>query len=130
MYPSAISTGQTVILGVSMRFSSTLVRPILGILIKTKEGVTIYGANSETLEVEAFKSFGEHGQVAYATASFCCRLAPGDYFISLGIATKEGEGNTPHDRRYDAIHFQVRPVTTFFGLVDLGLTLTAREIPL
>lgn len=130
MYPYAISTGQTVLLGVSFRFSDSLVRPILGITIKTKEGVTIYGANSETLEVEAFKSLGQHGQVAYAKASFCCRLAPGDYFISLGIATKQGEGSTPHDRRYDAIHFQVRPVTTFFGLVDLSLTLTAQEIAL
>jgi lipopolysaccharide transport system ATP-binding protein len=130
MYPYAISTGQTVILGVSMRFSSSLVRPILGITIKTKEGVTIYGANSETLEVEEFKSLGQHGQVAYAKASFCCRLAPGDYFISLGIATKQSEGNTPHDRRYDAIHFQVRPITTFFGLVDLGLKLSAQEIAL
>ncbi|WNM62047.1 ABC transporter ATP-binding protein [Candidatus Nitrospira neomarina] len=130
MYPYAISTGQTVHLGVSFRFSSSLVRPILGITIKTKEGVTIYGANSETLEAKEFKSLGQHGQVAYAKAVFCCRLAPGDYFLSLGIATKQGEVDTPHDRRYDAIHFQVRPETKFFGLVDLGLHLTAQEIAL
>jgi len=73
---------------------------------------------------------GQHGQAAYASASFCCRLAPGDYFVSLGIATKQGEDITPHDRRYDAIHLQVRPVTTFFGLIDLGLELTAKEVTL
>jgi lipopolysaccharide transport system ATP-binding protein len=129
-YPSAITTGQNVILAVSVKFLSNMVRPILGITIKTKEGVTVYGVNTETLDIDEFKSLGQHGQAAYARASFCCRLAPGDYFVSLGIATKQGEDITPHDRRYDAIHLQVRPVTTFFGLIDLGLELTAREVAL
>jgi lipopolysaccharide transport system ATP-binding protein len=131
-YPPAITTGQNIILAVSVKFLCALVRPILGITIKTKEGVTVYGVNSETLDVEEFKSLGQCSQVAYGRASFCCRLAPGDYFISLGIATKKhGEGvETPHDRRYDAIHIQVRPVTTFFGLVDLGLELTAGKVAL
>lgn len=127
-YPSVISTGQTVVLAMSVKFLSSLVRPILGITIRTKEGVTVYGVNSETLEIDEFKKLGHYGQVAYAKASFCCRLAPGDYFISLGIATKQGEETTPHDRRYDAIHLQVRPGTTFFGLIDLGLELTAGEV--
>jgi lipopolysaccharide transport system ATP-binding protein len=129
-YPSAITIGQNIVLAISIRFLSILVHPILGITIKTKEGVTVYGVNSETLEIDEFKSLGEYGQVAYAKASFCCRLAPGDYFISLGIATKQGEDATPHDRRYDAIHIHVRPGTTFFGLIDLGLELTAGEVDL
>jgi lipopolysaccharide transport system ATP-binding protein len=129
-YPSAITTGQSIVLTISVKFLSVLVRPIFGITIKTKEGVTVYGVNSETLDVAEFKSLGQYGQVAYARASFCCHLAPGDYFISLGIATKNGEDIIPHDRRYDAIHIQVRPATTFFGLVDLGLELTAGEVTL
>ena len=127
-YPSAITTGQNIILAISVRFLSFLVRPILGLTIKTKEGVTVYGVNSETLEIDEFKSLGQYGQIAYAKASFCCRLAPGDYFISLGIATKQGEEVIPHDRRYDAIHFQVRPGTKFHGLIDLGLELTTGEV--
>ena len=127
-YPSAITTGQNVVLAISVKFLRTLVRPIFGITIKTKEGVTVYGVNSETLEVDEFKYLGQSGQTAYAKACFSCRLAPGDYFVSLGIATKQSEDLTPHDRRYDAIHLQVRPTTTFFGLVDLDLELTAREV--
>jgi len=127
-YPSAISTGQNITLVISVKFLSGLVRPILGITIKTKEGVTVYGINSETLDVDEFKSLGQSGQVAYVKASFCCRLAPGDYFISLGVATMQGAEITPHDRRYDSIYLQVRPETTFFGLVDLDIKLTAMEI--
>jgi lipopolysaccharide transport system ATP-binding protein len=129
-YPSAITTGQNIILVISLRFLSDLVRPVLGITIKTKEGVTVYGVNSETLEVDEFKSLGQNSQAAYIKAAFRCRLASGDYFISLGIASRQGENVTPHDRRYDSIHMQVRPVTTFFGLVDLGLELTANEVVL
>ncbi len=129
-YPSTITTGQNVILAVSFKFLSNMVRPILSFRIKTKEGVTVYGVNSGTLDVDEFKSLGQHGQAVYARASFCCRLASGDYFISVGIATKQGEDVTAHDKRYDAIHLQVRPTTTFFGLVDLNLELTAKEVTL
>lgn len=127
-YPAVISPGQNILLAVSFKFLSNLVRPILGITFKTKEGVTVYGINSETLDIDKFKSLGKSGQSAYAKATFCNRLAPGDYFISLGIATREGEEIIPHDRRYDSIYMQVRPVKSFFGLVDLGLTLSVQEI--
>jgi lipopolysaccharide transport system ATP-binding protein len=66
--------------------------------------------------------------VVQAEASFICRLAPGDYFISLGVASKHGEEVVPHDRRYDSIHLQVRPNSTFFGIADLGLEMSAKEI--
>jgi len=127
-YPSAINTGQTVCLAISLQFYRELVRPILGITIKTKEGVTVYGVNSETLECDEFQVLGRQDSVVYAEAKFKCRLAPGDYFISLGIATRQGEDVTPHDRRYDAIHMQVRPNISFFGLTDLELNLSARQV--
>ncbi len=127
-YPSAVTSGQNIELAISVRFLSLLVRPILGVTIKTKEGVTVYGVNTETLEVGQFQSLGKPGQAAYVAASFCCRLAPGDYFISLGIATRQGEDIVPHDRRYDAIHLQVRPAAAFFGLIDLGFELKVKEI--
>ena len=59
---------------------------------------------------------------------FCCRLGPGDYFISVGIATRVGEDITPHDRRYDSIHFQVKPITSMFGLADLEMKMHANEV--
>lgn len=129
-YPSTITTGQIIALGVAIRFHADLVHPILGITIKTKEGVTVYGANSTTLAVDAFQSLGRKDTAVIVDAAFICRLAPGDYFISLGIATKQGEDVIPHDRRYDAIHLQVNPVTSFFGLCNLELELKTQEIAL
>lgn len=128
VYPSSLTTGQRITLGISVKFTEELVRPILGITIKTKEGVTIYGVNSETLDVDEFKNMGKAGSITHALAKFNCLLAPGDYFVSIGVATKMGEKIIPHDRRYDAIHLQVRPTTKFFGLVDLSCDLTTELV--
>ena len=127
-YPSAVTSGQNICLAVSVQFFSDLLHPILGITIKTKEGVTVYGVNSETLVCDEFQSLGQKATVVQAEANFKCSLAPGDYFVSLGIATRNGEEVIPHDRRYDSIHLQVRPHSGFFGLVDLGLNLSTKTI--
>lgn len=127
-YPTVIISGQKICLAVSVKFFSNLFRPILGITIKTKEGVTVYGINSETLECDEFLSLGQKASIVQAEANFNCRLAPGDYFISLGIATREGEEVIPHDRRYDSIHLQIMPHNSFFGLADLDLNLSAKII--
>jgi len=127
-YPSAVTTGQRISLAVSIKFHTDFYRPILGVTIKTKEGVTVYGVNSETLECDDFIKLGRSGSVIQAEATFTCRLASGDYFISLGIASKHGEEVIPHDRRYDSIHLQVCPNSTFFGLADLELNMIAKEV--
>lgn len=126
-YPTAISTGKKIVLEVVVKFLETLRRPIFGITIKTKEGVTVYGTNSEKLDFDGFKSKGVLGEGVVLQVSFICRLAPGDYFISLGVATSQGEEIIPHDRRYDSIHFQVRPETTFFGLVNAEMEINIEE---
>jgi lipopolysaccharide transport system ATP-binding protein len=127
-YPSAITTGQTVCLAISIQFYRDIVRPILGITIKTKEGVTVYGVNTETLDCVDFQDLGKQDSIVDVETNFVCRLASGDYFISLGIATRQGEDLTPHDRRYDAIHLQVRPDSSFFGLTDLELKLSVKQV--
>lgn len=130
VYPTAVTSKKKIILEVAVKFLETLYRPIFGITIKTKEGVTVYGTNTEILDIEKFKSKGTAGEVVVIKNTFICRLAPGDYFISLGVATSQGEEITPHDRRYDSIYFQVRPMTTFFGLVNIDLDITVEELSL
>jgi homopolymeric O-antigen transport system ATP-binding protein len=127
-YPSAVTTGQRITLGVSIKLYKDFYRPILGVTIKTKEGVTVYGVNSETLECGDFLELGRSGSIIQAEVVFKCLLATGDYFISLGLASKHGEEVIPHDRRYDSIHLQVRPNGKFFGLADLELKMNAKEV--
>ncbi len=129
-YPTAVKTGEKIQLSVTAKFHSIFYRPIFGVTIKTKEGITVYGANSETLECVQFHDLSQRGSVIRIDLEFGCRLGPGDYFISLGIATRAGEEIIPHDRRYDSIHLQVKPNTSMFGLADLEMTMLANKVTL
>jgi lipopolysaccharide transport system ATP-binding protein len=129
-YPSAITVGQTITIAVSIKFNSDLIRPIIGIVIKTKEGVAVSGINSEIRELTDHRTLWQKGSIMYAKADFRCGLAAGDYFISVGVVTKQGEEYIPHDRRYDSIHFVVRAHNQFVGLADLGLNLETMNIHL
>jgi lipopolysaccharide transport system ATP-binding protein len=127
-YPSSITVGEIVTLAVSVRFYRDMIRPILGITVKTKDGVTISGTNSEMAELTELQALFKEGSVVQARCDFRCNLAPGDYFISIGVATRENEDIIPHDRRYDSIHFMVAPHTRFHGLADLEFDMAASRV--
>lgn len=129
-YPTSIHTGQIVDLSFSLQWRRTIIRPIFGFTVKNKEGVTVYGANSETMNEQVIQQLGTAGETALVRISFDCRLAPGDYFISVGVASRHGEEIIPHDRRYDSIHIQVYPTPRFSGLVDLNMTISTQRVPL
>ena len=130
-YPAIIMTGQEVRLCFSVQFKTDLVRPIFGVTIKTKEGITVYGSNSKLVAAEETKLLGSAQSNAEIQMTFTCNLAPGDYFISLGVVTQHGEEVIPHDRRYDAIHIHVgSPQNNFFGFTDLNLRLQGKEVTL
>jgi lipopolysaccharide transport system ATP-binding protein len=127
-YPSIIESGQKITLVAAIRFNSTLFRPIFGINVKTKEGITLYGTNSEIIDEPALKEEEKSGSVVTVAFEFNCDFAPGDYFISLGVATSNGGEIIPHDRRYDSIHLQVNSKNQFFGLVNLKAAMSKKRI--
>ena len=128
LYPRAVRSGQKIRLGVSIRFYEKIHKPILGFRIKTKEGVVVYGVNSEMLKLDSFMQLRESDSVLWAEAEFICKLAHGDYFISLGLASRQGSEVVPHDRRYDSIHLHILPSESCFGLADLELQMAAKEV--
>ena len=127
-YPSTISIGQKIFLSISVRFHKNIIQPIVGLTIKTKEGITVYGTNSKILKLEKIKEYGLKNSVAKIDFSFSQKLSQGDYFISLGIASWDGGKLIPHDRRYDSIHLQVGANSNMLGLVDLELEMDSEEI--
>lgn len=127
-YPSSFEVGQGIELMCSVAFIKTLINPIFGFTIKTKDGITVYGINSEKTDLISFKEVGLAGQLVIVSAKFKCMLGPGDYFISVGLATIQGEHVIPHDRRYDSIHIQVRPDKEFFGLINLSCKLDVEDV--
>ncbi|WP_205932566.1 Wzt carbohydrate-binding domain-containing protein, partial [Pseudomonas viridiflava] len=117
-FPNSVESGEEIVFNLALRFNRMIVNPIIGFTIKTKEGVTVYGTNSYMQDCAGVSSIGGVGTQAKACLKFKSSLATGDYFISVGIASREGEEIVPHDRRYDSIHFVVEPTPNLLGLID------------
>ena len=121
-FPQQVPARSTITCYVRCRFSTGLVRPIFGITLKTKEGLTVYGTNTEMTRMETPLSSEAESGVVRCTFDLNC--APGDYFVSLGIASRDASGEVvPHDRRYDALHVCVEAADPFLGITDLGAQL-------
>lgn len=118
-----VNSGAVVQLKLSIRFISHIVRPIVGFTIKTKEGVTLYNTNSELQRCDGIRDAGEADTVLGVVISFSAAFAPGDYFVSVGLASRQSNGDLiPHDRRYDAIVLTVLASewNDFSGIFNVG----------
>jgi lipopolysaccharide transport system ATP-binding protein len=122
-YPSVLESGAGLRLTVRIAFEREVVRPILGFFLKTKEGVTVYATNTEYQPLPGFAAAGAAGTTVEVAASFDCSLADGDYFLSVGVASRNEAEVVPHDRRYDAIHLRVIGAD-FFGMAGIGFALS------
>lgn len=118
-FPQIVSNGEAACLSLAVRFAQEVRRPILGLTIKNTEGVTVYATNTEMQDIVDMAGLGDAGTTSRIDVDFVCRLGSGDYFISVGVASRQGDEVVPHDRRYDAIHFQVIS-EGFVGFSDVG----------
>ena len=118
-YPSLLESGIALQLTLRIVFERDVIRPILGFFVKTKEGVSVYASNTEYKPLPALAGAGAAGTTVDVTTSFNCNLADGDYFISIGVASRNEGEVIPHDRRYDSIHVGIMGAD-FFGMANLG----------
>lgn len=118
-YPLVVASGTEITLKFAVIFHEKINRPIFGCTIKTKDGVTVYGSNSEIQDLETENINSNPGSVSNISIKFVAHLAPGDYFISLGVASHVNGDITPHDRRYDSILLSISPDKRVFGLSNL-----------
>ncbi len=116
-----IVLGDKITIYVKALFKVDVFRPIWGCTIKNTDGLTIYATNSEINARSMPQELVKSGSISCVCFSFQCNLAPGQYFISLGLACDAG--HTPLDRRYDAILLNVNGSANFFGLSDLSMSI-------
>ncbi len=100
------------------RFHQSASIPVYGLTLKTLDGVEVTGINNlgEKKKVTA-KEAGEYSLLHFVLP---LNLIPGEYFISLGLASFEGGEVIPLERRYDLIHLKIKGTSGRYGLVDLG----------
>jgi lipopolysaccharide transport system ATP-binding protein len=108
------TSGEQVRIRVVIRFERAVDDPVIGMLIRTRIGLNVYGTNTE---LEALK-FGPcaAGETVEVTFGFRCELCPGEY--TLTIASHDPDG-VWHDWLEDAVAFSVTDTRYTAGVANL-----------
>lgn len=119
-YPSVINTNDKLDVYIKVFFESDFEHVIPGILIKSLEGVFIYGSNSYLSTKGKTLLDGKSGHVVIYKFSLNLSLNEGTYLLSLGLSAGDPTQTTdPVDRRYDSILLKITNNVHMWGLVDM-----------
>ena len=120
---SICQSGDHIDLLLRVIYKADVSNPILGLTLKTSDGIVVYGANTRDRKLDV--PAGRAGSELLVRYSFAINLIGGDYFISLGLADDdEQKDNLAIDRRYDLIHLQVRAEWGDFGISALNMAVS------
>ena len=111
---SAVGSGECITVRVRSRFHAAKAEPMVGILIRTRIGMEVYGTNTrvEQLSLGEFQP-GDQLEVDFQME---CWLTPQSY--TLTVATQNADG-TSHDWLDDAIAFEVVDRRVAAGVANL-----------
>jgi hypothetical protein len=108
------SSGELARVCVNVRFERAVDDPVIGMLIRTRIGLNVYGTNTELEQLKFGPcAAGELVEVAFA---FRCELCPGEY--TLTIASHDPDG-VWHDWLEDAVAFSVTDSRYTAGVANL-----------
>jgi lipopolysaccharide transport system ATP-binding protein len=115
----AVASGQLVSVNLTIRFHATRVNPMVGILIRTRIGMDVFGTNTR-IEQIALGEFQAGDELAIRF-QFACWLTPQQY--TLTVATQNDDGSS-HDWLDDVIAFEVVSARQAAGVADLRAEVT------
>ncbi len=125
--PLTCPQGERISVFVCVHFNDALDNIIYGITVKTVDGVLVYGANTRSRNVTTVRRVA--GEIALIEFTLEANLVPAEYFISIGVAADDFEqDNKAVDRRYDLIHLGIEGERADFGIADLSMELTERNM--
>jgi len=119
-----LQSGEDVGVRVTVRYREHVEDPVLGIMIRTRVGLAVYGTNTEQEKVKIGPC--EAGEELAVVFHFRCDLCPGDY--TLTAASHDPDG-TAHDWMDDAVGFLVADSRYTAGVANLRATVTVERKP-
>jgi lipopolysaccharide transport system ATP-binding protein len=107
-------SGELAVVKVRVRFHASVDSPVVGIMMRTRVGLNVYGTNTE-LERLALgpRSSGDEIEVSFA---FRAELCPGDYTLTAASHDPDGVW---HDWMEDAVAFSVTDNRYTAGVANL-----------
>jgi lipopolysaccharide transport system ATP-binding protein len=123
--PTAIwRSGEEASVRVTVRFHDAVQEPVIGILIRTRIGMDVYGTNTELEKVSTGScAAGTQMRIDFG---FRCDLCPGEYTITA--ASHDADG-TAHDWVDDAVAVSVADSRYTAGVANLRATVKITSVP-
>ena len=118
-YPPVIESNTKTEFFINVKFDATYDDLTIGFLIKTHDGVFLYGTNSFLASKGQQTVSVNKGQQLAFKFTVPMTLNSGHYLVSFGVATGPQENLLPLDRRYDSVLLTVERPVGFWGLVDM-----------
>ncbi|MFO1305821.1 MAG: ABC transporter ATP-binding protein [Burkholderiales bacterium] len=120
-FASPVNAARDLRIAMQVAFERDVESPVYGLLIKTHDGVFLYGTNSSIANGPA--PGVRAGDVVACEFAIPSGLNSGSYLVSLGVSESAPGGElVPLDRRYDSLLLQAVNDDPVWGLVDLRAT--------
>jgi len=107
-------SGQPMSVRITVRFVEAVKDPVIGMMIRTRIGVEVYGTNTE-LEKLKLGPCGA-GDILQVTFAFTCELCPQHYTLTAASHDPDGVW---HDWLEDAVRFTVSDTRYTAGVANL-----------
>jgi len=124
-HPTAVwQSGEEAAVRVQVRYHDAVDEPVIGIMIRTRIGLEVYGTNTELEKVSTGSCTA--GTRMWVDFAFRCDLCPGEYTITA--ASHDADG-TAHDWLDDAVAFSVTDSRYTAGVANLRARVTVLNEP-
>jgi homopolymeric O-antigen transport system ATP-binding protein len=116
-------SGETVTIRVTVRFVSAVADPVVGIMIRTRIGLNVYGTNTELEQLKLGPvQTGDRVRVSYRLP---CDLCPGEYTVTAASHDPDGVW---HDWMEDAVAFSVTDSRYTAGVANLRARVESEKL--
>jgi ABC-type sulfate/molybdate transport systems ATPase subunit len=116
-------SGELAIVNVRIRFHAGVESPVVGVMIRTRVGLNVYGTNTELERLAVGpRAAGDEIEVSFA---FRAELCPGDYTLTAASHDPDGVW---HDWLEDAVAFSVTDSRYTAGVANLRATVTVASV--
>jgi len=120
-FPSCIEGNAHAEFYFKVRFDAGFDSVVPGFLIKTLEGIFLYGTNSFVATHQLEQLSVEAGDTRIFRFTLPMALNEGHYLVSFGVSSGDPLGElVPLDRRYDSVMINMTRALPFWGIVDLS----------
>ena len=117
--PGAVNSGSEMEVRIKVRFHARVADPVVGIMIRTRIGMEVYGTNTELESTPV--GLCEAGDTLLIAFRFACNLCPQIYTLTAASHDPDGVW---HDWMEDAVAFQVTDTRYTAGVANLKAAVT------